>query len=618
MELIRRVVAGSYGGAVGGALVGLAEACVVALGADAQEFWAFFFGAVSYGLIGALCGAGWGFFSGLVRLHRSRAATFATAAGLAAAGLGAVVARFRIIRDVFAENLPLATSRGVMVHLGLAAAAIVTFFLVHALLGRSAAKRGPVVAGLRWTVGLVASGLVASVALTLVLGGSSVAGRRPTSADGPNLVLVIVDTLRADRLGAYGSTSPATPGIDALASDGVVFEKAFAHSSWTRPSIATILTSLYPSSHKVMHKTDLLPDAVTTIAEVLRHAGYRTAGFVTNINVAPSFNFQQGFDSYTYLSPAFFFGATDSGAKLSLYSGMRLVRERFLSSKKYVEHYYQDGETVNRTALPWLDDNAREPFFTLVHYMDPHDPYFDIPYDGKAVARVDTPDPAPSRAGELAKLYDSNVAYVDRFVGDLMQELKSAGVYDNTVIALVADHGEEFYEHKGWWHGTTLYDEEIHVPLIVKLPKSAHAGLRVKDLAGTIDVAPTLVASAGVAIPPAFQGRDLFGKSVPPDLLYAEEDFEGNVLESVRGQGWKLIIANPGNPRGLAPAELYDLNKDPGETYNLAVFKQKRVADMREQLAAMHKFAGARAVDEVSGRIDKAAEERLKALGYIQ
>ena len=462
---------------------------------------------------------------------------------------------------------------------------------------------------------------VASAVLTGLFGGEGKATGAPlasSAGDRPNVVLIIADTLRADHVGAYGKRPVATPALDALAADGIVFERVYADSSWTRPSIATILTSLYPSSHSVMHKTDLLPDAVETLAETFRGAGYATVGFVTNINIAPSFHFEQGFDRYDYLAPDFFFGATDSGSKLSLYSGMRLIRERFLSKNKYVNHYYQDADTVNRETLPWLDDAAGRPFFVLIHYMDPHDPYFEIPYNGRAVARVETPNPPAERAEELRGLYQSNVEYMDRFLGALFAEMKKAGVYDDTVIAFTADHGEEFQEHGGWWHGTTLYDEVLHVPLIVKLPGSVRRGTREREIARLVDVMPTVLAAAGVDAPASCQGRDLLGSSKAPSAVYAEEDHEGNVLHAIRTERWKLILANAGNPRGLPEIALFDLQSDPGERHNLASEMPEKVAVLRADLQALERAAAGQAVHGKTGDIDAASRERLRALGYIQ
>ncbi|MEE8312516.1 MAG: sulfatase [Candidatus Binatia bacterium] len=619
IDFVKRVTAGVLGGFVGGALVGLAEAAVISLVSGPSEYWVFVFGVISYGCLGAAMGAGFGFAVSIVRIVGTEPAVMGAACGLVVAALGLVVARFRVIRDVFGESLPIASAAGIGVHLALLVGAGLAFVTFRALLSGAAARRGVVGAGLRWAGTIVAVALVAAVGLNVIAGGGEDAGAEgAATATGPNALLVIVDTLRADHTGPYGAKDVSTPALDALAADGVVFENTFAQSSWTRPSVATILTSLYASSHSVMHKTDLLPEEVTTVAEAMQEAGYRTSGFVTNINLSPSFNFEQGFETYRYLAPDFFFGATDSGSKLSLYSGMRLIRERFLSRNKYAYHYYQDGETVNDTSLPWLDDNAEEPFFTLVHYMDPHDPYFEIPYNGKAVARVNTPHPAGDRAGELRELYVDNIEYVDGFLGGVFGRLKKLGLYDDMLIVVTADHGEEFYEHEGWWHGTTLYDEQVHVPLIVKLPNNARRGQRVRDLARLVDVMPTILTAAGVGLPTQVQGRDLFGTGGAPDAVYAEEDHEGNVLESIRTADWKLVVANEGNPRGLEMMELYYLGDDPGETRNLASSRTERVAELRGRMTAMADTAAANAVSGVSGDISSDDAERLKALGYME
>ena len=619
MSFVTRLIAGILGGFAGGALAGIGESVVIAATSEITEYWLFLFGAVSYGLIGAGIGGGWSVVSGILPRLRSNEASVGSSAALPAALLGLVVGRFRIIRDAFSESLPLLSGAGIAVHVGLLVGALAVYLLVSAAVRRSAARRGPIAASVAATVAMLIAGGLASIVTNVVAGGpAEKPAAAPSTAKGPNVVLIIADTLRADHLGAYGSRDVATPAIDSLAADGVVFDKAFAQSSWTRPSIATILTGLYPGSHSVMHKTDLLPGDVVTVAEAMKQGGYRTSGFVTNINVAPSFNFQQGFDEYQYLAPDFFFGATDSGSKLALYSLMRLIRERFLSKQKFVSHYYQDADTVNETSLPWLAGHEDERFFVVIHYMDPHDPYFEIPYNGRAVARVDTPNPAPERAEELRKLYASNIEYLDGFLAKLFAALKERGLYENTVIAFTADHGEEFHEHGGWWHGTTLYEEQIHVPLIVKPAGKTAAGRREASFARLADVTPTLLAAAGLSAPAGVQGRDLFGSSAAPTAVYAEEDHEGNVLESIRTADWKLIVANDGNPRGLAPVELYDMRSDPGETTNLADKEPARVAELRRDLEALRTASRASAVKGTTGTIDAADEERLRALGYLE
>ena len=619
MEALKKIPAAVLGGFVGGSLIGLLEGVLIAWTGGGEEYGVFRFAALSYGLIGAALGAGVGFGTVVLSfLARDARLAGALAGGAVAALLGLAVTRFRVVRDLFAESLPIASTEGIAVHAGLLVAAVLVLWAVRRLLlGISREGGAGIVATAVLAVALVGAGAASTFILDMTVRPKPLPTTAGT-AQGPSVILIIADTLRADHVGAYGSTATKTPAMDRLAKDGVVFENAFANSTWTRPSVATILTSLYPSSHKVMYKTDLLPDGVTTITETMKDAGYRTVGYVTNINVAPSFRFEQGFEEYYYLSPEFFFGATDSGSKLAFYSGMRLIRERFFSTSKWVQYYYQDAQTVNGAALPWLDRNGTGAFFTLIHYMDPHDPYFEIPYNGVAVARVDTPNPDPSQRDRMATLYASNVEYLDRFIGNLIEALKASGQYDDTVIALVADHGEEFYEHKGWWHGTTLYDEESRVPFVVKLARNARAGTRVKSPAQLLDLSPTLVAAAKVEAPETWQGRDLFSDAPAPEALFQEEDHEGNVLHSIRTERWKLIVANEGNPRGLPPIELFDIQADPKETKNVAAANPQVVEKLSSDLVALKAHAASRAVSGESGVIDEATRQKLESLGYVK
>ena len=225
---------------------------------------------------------------------------------------------------------------------------------------------------------------------------------------------------------------------------------------------------------------------------------------------------------------------------------------------------------------------------------------------------------AAKRAEELRRLYASNIEYMDSFFAALFAALEKEGLYENTVIALTADHGEEFHEHGGWWHGTTLYEEQIHVPLIVKPAGRGQGGRRDGSLARLVDVKPTLLAATGVPVPSGVQGRDLLGGGAAPAAVYAEEDHEGNVLEAIRTDDWKLILANEGNPRGLEAVELYDLRTDPGEKRNLASRHPERVTELRRDLESLRQMARAQAVSGVTGSIDAADEERLRALGYME
>ncbi len=431
----------------------------------------------------------------------------------------------------------------------------------------------------------------------------------------------MIDTLRADHLPAYGYDAGSTPNLDRLAEDSVRFDQAFTNSSWTRPSFASILTGRLPSSHGVMAKSDALPDSLTTLPEALKPHGYSTAGYATNFNVAPYFNFQQGFDDYYYLEPEFVLGADDASAKLLLMQFVRQRIERFRSAKGEVlpGTAYQDAETVNRALLGWIDDEAVAPWFLFVGYMDPHDPYFTHPYDGSGYARAAHQEPDPSEAPALSALYDGEISYWDAEFGKLLDALRQRGVYDDLTIVVTSDHGEEFDDHGGFWHGTTLYDEQVHVPLFVKLPQSRRGGTVVRHWVQSIDLMPTVLSLVDAPVPEGVQGGDAFTGT---DIIYAEESHEGNVLESVRElrgtDEYKLISANPGNPRGLEPIELYRVDLDPGETNNLADNQTDDVVATTKTLVKQRAIANEDAVAADSVELDEDVAAHLEAIGYIE
>jgi arylsulfatase A-like enzyme len=437
------------------------------------------------------------------------------------------------------------------------------------------------------------------------------------------VVLVMVDTLRADHLSCYGGPVD-TPNLCSLAEDGGTRFRGYSHSSWTKPATATLLTSLLPSSHGVMSKPSSLSPDVEMIPEVLRGNGYATGGIVSNINLASSFGFEQGYDEYHYLGPDYLFGARESSSKLILYQLLRRIFFKLVPGLR-VGDFYQSGETVNQVAFDFLERHADSRFFLFLHYMDPHDPYFAHPYDGTGIARAGNQNPDPSLAEEMQRLYKGEIAYLDARFGEFLAKLRELGLEDDTLIALVSDHGEEFYEHGGWWHGTTLYEEQIAVPFLVKW--SRHGGLPegVGDgaVARMLDVAPTLIARTGARTPEAMQGIDLVERlsrrTERERLIFAEEDHEGNVLRAVRSGDWKWIEANPGNHRGLPEEVLFHLGKDPGESENVAGSTSWVVQELRDHADAQERLAESRAV-EGGGEADLSAQEieTLKALGYLE
>jgi arylsulfatase A-like enzyme len=286
--------------------------------------------------------------------------------------------------------------------------------------------------------------------------------------------------------------------------------------------------------------------------------------------------------------------------------------------------FYQDSEVVNGRAFEFLERHQGSRFFLFLHYMDPHDPYFRHPYDGHGIARAANQHPTPGMAEEMHALYRGEIAYLDENFGRLLAKLEELGLYENSVIALVADHGEEFLDHGGFWHGLTLYEEQIHVPLLVKWRKDER--LAPPELPGIparlIDVAPTLLARAGTRAPASMQGLDLAGdlatRNETQRMVFAEENHEGNVLRAVRTERWKWIEANPDNPRGLPERELFDVAADPNEKENVAEREPGTLAELRRH-ADGHQLAAER------GRVGEAKaaaisdEERasLCALGYL-
>jgi arylsulfatase A-like enzyme len=291
----------------------------------------------------------------------------------------------------------------------------------------------------------------------------------------------------------------------------------------------------------------------------------------------------------------------------------------------YFSDFYQDSEVVNERAFDWLDRNSKDRFYLFLHYMDPHDPYFVHPYDGTAVARV-TGDPDAEEAARLRDLYVGEIEHLDRSFGKLLAKLRGLGVYDDTLIVLTADHGEEFHEHGGWWHGLTLYDEQIRVPLLVKWPEG-RAELpndQTHELARLIDVAPTLLGRAGAPVPPGMQGIDLAkawsARSEKERQVYSEEDHEGNVLWSLRTTRMKLIEANEGNHRGLPTRALFDVVADPGETNDLLDDGFEAAASELALHAELQRKAAEGGAVEDGGDVEMtfAECEQLRMLGYVE
>jgi arylsulfatase A-like enzyme/Flp pilus assembly protein TadD len=383
----------------------------------------------------------------------------------------------------------------------------------------------------------------------------------------PNLILLSVDTLRADHLSCYGSDSTSTPHFDRLAREGVLFEDVSTVAPTTLPAHASLLTGVFPMHHGARDNVGFrVRDDVPTLATILKEAGYRTGGFVGSFVLDSRFGLARGFDVYSDAMPE---------------------TERGLLERR--------GDAVLKEAMDWIDGDREGPFFAFLHFFDPHRPY-------------DPPGAFEPRGEDLGAGYRAEVLYVDSLLGTLLDVLEARGLSDSTAVVVTADHGESLGEHGEDTHGFFLYQSTLRVPLLVRAP-SLPAGRRITDVARTVDIAPTVLEILGVEAPAGFDGvsllatpldRDVYSETLLPRLHYGWSE-----LRSLRRKNWKLVLA----PR----AELYDLQADPGEERNLILEQGAVASDLRESLERLEK-----ATDRIHPEpLDENALSSLRALGYL-
>ena len=420
----------------------------------------------------------------------------------------------------------------------------------------------------------------------------------------PNVLVILVDALRADHLGVGGYPLPTSPAIDRLAEEGVAFTSAFAHSSWTKPSIATLFTSLYPGQHGIDrvgvqegddYMTDILHEGYDTLAERFRAAGYSTIGVLNQVHLQDRFGFAQGFDHFEAVR------------------GMGALK-------------------LNRKLLKQLEGVGSSPFFAYLHYLDVHWPYTkrlagkqdafgsmdmvsEPPQRGNRVADwVETLD-SEADLDALVARYDQEVAFADAAIGELMLSLQAMGLYENTLVVVTSDHGEGFLEHDKLLHSFTPYDEVLHVPLVFRLPTSLPEPVPEVDApAGLVDLMPTLLDLAN--LPPAAQaqGQSLVplmqGESVPERWIFAESAD----AVAVRSSTHKLIRFHDGR------VEFYDLVADPdeqspdtGACVDLCGRLAEQLVGHQRAMSEMRKIG----LEGGTAILDEKELEELRSLGYL-
>ena len=392
----------------------------------------------------------------------------------------------------------------------------------------------------------------------------------------PPILLITIDTLRADRLGAYGNGSIETPNLDRIAAEGILFSQASATVPLTLPSHASILTGKYPFIHGVRDNGDfVLPASIPTLAERLRANGYETGAFVGSYVLASRFGLNRGFDTYDDA-----FGAMQAGTQLTDAAERR-------------------ADKVIDSAMRWLAQNRESPFFCWIHLNDPHTPY---------------DPPEPYRSLYPGRPYDGEIAFTDSALKPLLELLDRKGWYGKMVVIVAADHGESLGEHGESTHGYFIYESTMRVPLLLKLPSARMAGTWIDKNVSLIDVAPTILHLAHEKAErlAEFEGIDLTRSSADPRPLYGESEyarlnFRWSGLRSLRLGTWKYIEAP--NP------ELYHLDQDPIETHNVFDTEPDVARQLRAELRTL--ASASPTVPVSAAKVEPSALARLRSLGYL-
>src|SRR5258708_453392 len=412
-----------------------------------------------------------------------------------------------------------------------------------------------------------------------------VSARVSVWAEAPNIVFITVDTTRADRMGFLGNTHGLTPNLDAVARQGVVFERAYSQAPLTPVSHAAIFTGTYPQFHTVIDFGHPLPALLPYLPEILQKSGYHTAAFIGSLILDPHASMAPGFDrGFSFFD-----------------AGFHVKHDRNESRYDSVE---RRGGDVVAHSIAWLNKKRQSPFFIWVHLYDPHAPY-------------DPPAPYNKR---FADPYEGEIAYADASLGKLFTYLRQRGLYENTLIVMMSDHGESLGAHGESMHGIFLYDETIRVPLLFKLPGEVLARRRVSTRVRLVDVPPTLLTMLTLPLPPTFQRKPFLAlmrgsQQAPADLtVYAETDyphraFGWSALRSLRS-GKFLFIQAP-------KLELYDQSQDKGATYDLASASPAVAGTMRAQVDDFYDKTTSYHEKPTQAPLSGEQAENLSALGYV-
>ena len=472
-----------------------------------------------------------------------------------------------------------------------------------------------------------------ALALSLILCGCTrkddqAASKTSNRADDsrPNIVLISVDTLRADHLGCYGYQRNTSPHIDQLAAEGTLFENTISSTSWTLPAHCALFTGLADTVHGCLDIKQRLAESRSTLAERLKSAGYTTIAFFSGATMHPIFGLAQGFDEYQDCT-SYADQSTELAAdgQVPWDEAVRAAARADITSPR-----------VHHEVRAWLQENQSRPFFMFIHMWDvhadyippePYDRMFDPNYNGPITGRDVRYNPAinakmPTRDIEhLVALYDGEIAWTDAHIGKILADLDTLGLRDSTIVVLLSDHGEEFFEHGDKGHRQTLFDEVIHIPLIMRYPARIPAGRRYSQQARMIDILPTILALSNQQPPTDVMGQSLAplfaGNNLQQDTLAVSELFTlGRAYRSFRRPDRKAILHEPtGNTM------IFNLHADPAEKNPLpnvqSPLAQAMIADMRNTTKWLLEQRRRHETNTTATTLPDQVRQQLESLGYI-
>jgi arylsulfatase A-like enzyme len=443
---------------------------------------------------------------------------------------------------------------------------------------------------------------------------------------GPNVLLIGVESLRADHVGCLGYFRDTTPTLDRLATEGVVFNRAMATSSWTIPAVMSVMTSLYPGLHNAKDFRQKTPEEITTLAEILKERGYVTVAFAGNPLLDGSYGFRQGFDLYDDFT-------------VQLHLGLDLFEEGGEITLDTV-HDAVTNQAIHRAATSWLKANHGERFFMFVFYFDPHidyippppfdrkfDPDYEGAIDGKGLASEPLRSTRPPQRDldHIIALYDGELLHTDGYISKLLDEFRKLGIWDDTLVVVFGDHGEEFYEHGSTVHGLTLYNEVLRIPLILRRPSVIPGNKKVGTLVNGVDIMPTILDYLDIKYNGFMQGGSLRplieGKrSMLHDVVYAELNISPRDSSAAISRDEKIILDLHSGAR-----QIFDLNNDPCERDNLyneqLPLKEFAIeSNLWSWLANNEKMSSQlfKDKDDLKIKIDESRVAGLRSLGYLQ